>query len=192
MSRDVTQCKNLCIPIRLGNCRLVWLSRALGPQVSLASRRVRWLGWLVRLARWLVGWLTGRFVGCLLCRSLLSWSVDGSIFCIVVRFAGCLVAWLVCFFWLAQLLGSVGWLAAWLAWLNPPTPGPKPRGPHREGSGRGPKINYHNIVLCFVEAIVKTVPRNHMLRKGVSPLLMPEIFRANCLAKMFKPFLENG
>ena len=70
----------------------------------------------------------------------------------VVRLAGCLVAWLVCFFLSAAWFG---WLVGWLAWLNPPTPGPKPRGPHRKGSGRGPKINHHNIVLCFVETIVK-------------------------------------
>ena len=52
-----------------------------------------------------------------------------------------LVVWLLV--WLEGVLGWCGCVAGsfglvWLAWLNPPTPGPKPRGPHKEGSGRGP------------------------------------------------------
>ena len=31
-------------------------------------------------------------------------------------------------------------------WLNPPTPGPKPRGPEGQGSGRGPKQDYSSRV----------------------------------------------
>ena len=92
-----------------------------------------------RLASWFIGCLLGRSVGCLVGPLIVrSWLF------------GCLVGWL--FGWLTgRSVGRsdrwwLGWLFGWLwfgwlVWLNPPMPGPKPRGPPREGSGRGPKIN---------------------------------------------------
>ena len=92
-----------------------------------------------RLASWFIGCILGRSVGCLVGPLIVrSWLF------------GCLVGWL--FGWLTgRSVGRsdrwwLGWLFGWLwfgwlVWLNPPTPGPKPRGPPREGSGRGPKIN---------------------------------------------------
>ena len=94
------------------------------------------------LVDWLASWLVGSLVVWFVGRWLLNWFADGSIPWIVVRLAGCSVAWLVCCClvvgWLSCLVRLAGWLVGWLVWLNPPTPGPKPRGLHREGSGRGP------------------------------------------------------
>ena len=42
--------------------------------------------------------------------------------------------------WNLRLAGS--------EWLNPPTPGPKPRGPEWQGSGRGPKQDYSRVLDC--------------------------------------------
>ena len=117
---------------QLGRCS-VWLSRVPGRQLLLASKaawssrwlvRFRWLAVVAclvgRLAAWRVGWLAG----CL---------DDG---CSMLWMTGCRVVGCLLFGGLVDLL--FGWLG-WLVWLNPPTPGPKPRGPHREGRGGGPK-----------------------------------------------------
>ena len=93
--------------------------------------------------------------GSLVASRLVAWLVGCLIGLLVVRCFGQLFVWLLGWFvarmpgrsvgWMAVRLGGVVWLAGlvgwfgWLAGLNPPTPGPKPRGPHREGSGRGPR-----------------------------------------------------
>ena len=81
--------------------------------------KLGWLvGYLVRcLFAWLV-WLLGWFVVW-----LAGWLVDG------------LVGYLVRRWWSTGRYVVVDWLGSacfgWLVWLNPPTPGPKPKGPHR-------------------------------------------------------------
>ena len=96
------------------------------------------------MAPCLVGRLASWFIGCLLGRS-----VGRLVGPLIVRswLFGCLVGWL--FGWLTgRSVGRsdrwwLGWLFGWLwfgwlVWLNPPTPGPKPRGPPR-----------HHVVPCF-------------------------------------------
>jgi len=71
-----------------------------------------------------LGWLVGYLVRC-----LFAWWVC----CLAGRLAGEWFGWLLGLK-VVLVVGWLGWFAAcfgWLVWLNPPTPGPKPRGPHR-------------------------------------------------------------
>ena len=43
--------------------------------------------------------------------------------------------------WMVLSMAGCGWLAGWL-WLNPPTPGPKPRGPHKRGKWEGATFGF--------------------------------------------------
>ena len=128
--------------------RHVWLSRIPDPESSLASRPARSSGWQVGLVGYLVRRLIGWPVGWLLLSCCWFDPLGGCLFSWLVWLLGCFVVWLAG--WLVDglvgylvkrwwsrgrcvlVVGWLGWLAAcfgWLAWLNPPTPGPKPRGP---------------------------------------------------------------